>query len=359
MREAFDLIRADLGPEAVIISTRKTRGGVEVSAAVDYDAPLNRKAPPTEAALETSSEIGGALRDLRLDLAALRQIVVGSNHLRNETPGRAALFGWLAGRGLSTEIALEVMAAVDPARGQFAVPPKDDGLAGLTETLSRMVDVGGFFEAGAGDARSVFALIGPTGVGKTTMLAKLAARLSMTERRRVGIISCDSYRIGAPDQIRSYARILGLPLAFAESERELPAALAAQADRDVVLVDTAGRSPYDTERLAEIARLGEAGVRSHLVLCATTRDEDMAAAIRHFAVADYQSIIFTKLDEAERLGAVLNAARRARKPISWLGMGQRVPGGLEPADPEGVARFVLQAYATGKGNSAWGRQQQA
>ena len=158
----------------------------------------------------------------------------------------------------------------------------------------------------------------------------------------MGIISCDSCRIGAQDQIRSYARILDVPLAFADSEGELAAALSAQAGRDVVLVDTPGVSPNDAERLAELAALLRAGAESHLVLSATTNDAELAAAIRSFGACGFASVIFTKCDEAQRYGAILNAARRAQRPISWLGKGQRVPGGLEPASPEGVARLVLQ-----------------
>jgi flagellar biosynthesis protein FlhF len=357
-REAFNLIRADLGPEAVVISSRRVRGGVEVSAAIDYDAPVAASPPPRTAdapapaaskgsapqvsALKASAPVDAALRDIRLDLAALRQIVLESSLLREEGPGRAALFGYLTGRGLTSEVALDVIVALGPEATQPGLPLEDAGLEALARVVGGMVSVGGFGVCGGGK-RCVAALVGPTGVGKTTMLAKLAARLSLVEKRRVGIISCDSYRIGSPDQIRAYARILELPLALADSERDLSHALAAQADRDVVLIDTAGRSPMDAERLREVAALAEAGVESHLVLSATTRDEQLAAAIRGFSAADYKSVIFTKLDEAERLGAILNAALRARRPISWLGSGQRVPGGLDQAQPEKVARLVLRS----------------
>jgi flagellar biosynthesis protein FlhF len=343
LREAFDLIRADLGSEAVIISTRNVAAGVEVSAAVDYDAPLEGAAAQAagggpKAGGGPSGGLEGALRDIRLDLSAMRQIVLGANLLREEAPGSAALFGWLAGRGLSSEIALEIIAALGPEERRV-VPPRGRGLANLARAVGRMVPVGGFLQ---GEGRRVVALVGPTGVGKTTTVAKLAARLAVKERRRVGIVSCDSYRVGAPDQIRSYARVLGVPLGFCASERELAGCLAAQAEQEVVLVDTPGHSPADAERLSELAALAEAGVESHLVLSATTRDEELAAAIRGFSPAQFRSVIFTKLDEAQWLGGILNAARRAQRPISWLGTGQRVPGDMEPATPEKVARLVLQ-----------------
>ncbi len=357
LKEAFSLVRADLGPEAVIISTKKVRGGVEVSAAVDYDAPLAHR-PAAPAAGPAPQGVGpteAALRDLRLDVAALRQAVLGASLLEG-SPGRAALYGYLAGRGLSGEVALEVMAAL--GEGEAALPPEGEALAELSRALEGMVEVGGF-QAAKGGRRTLAALVGPTGVGKTTMLAKLAARLAVRDRLKVAIVSCDSYRVGAPDQIRTFARILDVPLAFAHSERELPEALAGQGGRDVVLIDTAGRSPHDAERLAEVAGLAEAGVEVHLVLAATTRDEELAAAIRSFAPTGFRSVMFTKLDEAERLGAMVNAARRAGRPISWLGTGQRVPGDLEAATPAGVARFVLHTSGSGRDDKAWGRQQGA
>jgi flagellar biosynthesis protein FlhF len=372
MQEVFRAIRADLGPEAVIISTRKVRGGVEVSAAIDYDAPIhnapNYNASMTEGAAprETAAAAADAgpsqtngLRDLRFELAALRQIVLGAEALKSCPPRQAALYGWLTGRGLAPELALEVIAAL-PGGEPPAVPPQNEELSGLAEALSRFISVGGFSVPRG--ARKALALVGPTGVGKTTMVAKLSAML-LRAGRRVGLVSCDSYRIGAPDQIRSLARILQVPLGFCASARELPAALARRAECDVILIDTPGCSPYDPERLAEVAALAGAGqgagrpVESHLVLSATTRDEELAAAVRAFEAAAFRSVIFTKLDEAERLGALVGAARRAQRPISWLGTGQGVPNDLEPADPGRVARFVLYREASEGDLKAWGRQQ--
>jgi flagellar biosynthesis protein FlhF len=357
---------------------------VEVSAAIDYDAPIhdapnynapNYDAPMTEGAAPreaaaTAAEAGpsqtNGLRELRFELAALRQIVLGAEALKSCPPRQAALYGWLTGRGLAPELALEVIAAL-PGGEPPAVPPQNEELSGLAEALSRFISVGGFSVPRG--ARKALALVGPTGVGKTTMVAKLAAML-LRAGRRVGLVSCDSYRIGAPDQIRSLARILQVPLGFCASARELPAALARRAECDVVLIDTPGCSPYDPERLAEVAALAGAGagvgvgdflagrpVESHLVLSATTRDEELAAAVRAFEAAAFRSVIFTKLDEAEQLGALVGAARRAQRPISWLGTGQGVPNDLEPADPGRVARFVLYREASERDLKAWGRQQ--
>lgn len=351
LREAFGLIRAELGPEAVIIGTRRIRGGVEVSAAIDYDAPLPeapKAAAPSLGRPAARPGSPGALEALRSEIGALRQIVLGAEVLRHAPPRQAALYGWLTGRGLSAELALEVMGSLKmEGDAEAAVPPQGRQLVQLEAALTRHVSVGGFREPRPGE-RLACALVGPTGVGKTTMLAKLAARL-LRGGRRVGLISCDCYRIGAPDQIRSYARILQVPLALCEpGGTELARAVARRSDCDTILIDTPGCSPRDSERLGELAALAEAGsqaglgVESHLVLAATTRDEELAAAVQAFKGADFCSVMFTKLDEAERLGGCLTASRLAARPISWLGTGQRVPHDLVAASPGQVARFVLE-----------------
>jgi len=349
VHEALALVRRELGPDAVIIATRKVPGGVEVSAAMDYDAPLANGQGAQSAAIPGNNQAAEpGLGELRQELAALRQAIAGAGMLREGTPERAALYGWLTGRGLDRDTALEVISALEAEGKTPAVPPQGPELIGLAEAIGSLVPVGGFgakFGAKLGatsrSGQRVFAFVGPTGVGKTTAVAKLAARLTLKRKYRVGIISCDTYRVGAPEQIRSFARLLQVPLNICEPGRELSAALERQKECGVVLIDTPGCSPRDRERLGELARLAALPVESHLVLSATTRDEELAAAVAGFGAVGFESVIFTKLDEAERLGVIINTARRARRPVSWLGTGQRVPGGLEPASPERVAQFVL------------------
>jgi len=356
--EAFRTIKAELGPEAVIISSRKVRAGanplVEVSAAVEYEAPLKdrgrerdgQRQPGSQTSATLPGGLDAGLRSLRLDLAALREIMLGAEMLRSELAGGgAALYGWLAGRGLAQELALRLVRQLG-GTADIGLPDTDP------ETRRRLLEaLGGLFQTGGfdvplprknGKKPEVIALVGPTGVGKTTTIAKLAARLALKDRLKVGLVSCDGYRLGAPDQARSFARVLGLPLSLCGSERELPTALAKHRDRDVVLVDTAGRSPNDPERLAEISALADVGARCHLVLSATKRDEEIFSAQDRFgAEAACSSLIFTKLDEAGRCGAVLNAAHRSGLPVSWLGTGQCIPDDLEPATAAVVAGLLL------------------
>jgi flagellar biosynthesis protein FlhF len=279
--------------------------------------------------------------------------MLGAELLRSEPQlsvgGGAALYGWLVGRGLAQEIALSVVKDLGGlGAGPFDVPDLDpEARKRLLEALSGYFKTGGFEVPSPrkGGRPEVIALVGPTGVGKTTTVAKLAARLALRERLKVGLVSCDGYRLGAPDQAKSFARVLGLPIELCGSERELRSALSAHRDRDVVLVDTAGRSPHDSERLAEISALVEVRAHCHLVLSATKRDEELAAARERFGAAvPCESLIFTKLDEAERLGAVLNTAHRSGLPISWLGTGQCIPDDLERATAAVVAGLLLKPW---------------
>ncbi len=198
--------------------------------------------------------------------------------------------------------------------------------------------------AAGGAARRV-ALVGPTGVGKTTTLAKLAAAAALRDRRRVGLLTMDTYRIAAVEQLGRYAEILGAPVRTAHS----PADLARDADAlageglDLLLLDTAGRSPRDEIRLRELSAFLEAfrPDETHLVLAAPTASSALLGALRRFGRFSPGRILLTKLDEAERYGFVLDVAARSRLPFSYLATGQDVPEDLEVAAPGRLARLVL------------------
>ncbi|MCI0341099.1 MAG: hypothetical protein L0216_08070 [Planctomycetales bacterium] len=197
--------------------------------------------------------------------------------------------------------------------------------------------------AGSG-ARRV-ALVGPTGVGKTTTLAKLAAAAALRDRRRVGLLTMDTYRIAAVEQLGRYAEILGVPVRTAHA----PADLSRDADAlageglDLLLLDTAGRSPRDEIRLRELAGFLEAfrPDETHLVLAAPTASSALLGALHRYGRFAPGRILLTKLDEAERYGFVLDVAARSRLPFSYLATGQDVPEDLEVAAPGRLARLVL------------------
>lgn len=197
------------------------------------------------------------------------------------------------------------------------------------------------------------ALIGPTGVGKTTTIAKLAAEYSLRAGLRVGLIAADTYRIAAVDQLKTYASIIDVPLVVASGAEQIPAALAELAACDVILLDTAGRSQRDSERLDELAATLEAAApdRTHLVLSGTGAESVVMEAVSRFGAMNPSSIIFTKLDEAVHVGMLANVATASRLGISFLTTGQDVPDNIEPAGGERLAAMMLEVGAGGVGSA--------
>jgi flagellar biosynthesis protein FlhF len=190
----------------------------------------------------------------------------------------------------------------------------------------------------------VVALIGPTGVGKTTTIAKLAAHLKLREQRRVGMITIDTYRIAAVDQLKRYAEILDAPLKVVNSPEEMRDAVAQMADCHFILIDTAGRSPRDSLKLGELRGfLSAASVDEvHLVLSSTMSQACVELAIERFGDVRFEKVIFTKLDEASHVGVVLNAVRRLNKALSYITTGQTVPADIEVGRGRRLAQMILE-----------------
>jgi flagellar biosynthesis protein FlhF len=191
--------------------------------------------------------------------------------------------------------------------------------------------------------KRIVALVGPTGVGKTTTVAKLAANFKLVHGLRPGLVTVDTYRIAAVEQLRTYAEIIDLPLAVANSPAEMKRAIAELGDVDVVLIDTAGRSPRDEVKIRELADfLNEARPDEvHLVLSAVAGERSLRSAVERFAVVRADRLILTKLDEADGLGGVLAVIGQANRPVSYLTTGQAVPDDIEPADRRRLARLIL------------------
>jgi flagellar biosynthesis protein FlhF len=191
--------------------------------------------------------------------------------------------------------------------------------------------------------RRVVALVGPTGVGKTTTVAKLAANFKLAHGFRPGLVTVDTYRIAAVEQLRTYAEIINLPLAVANAPGEMRRAIDELGDVDLVLIDTAGRSPRDEVKIRELADFLAAAQPDevHLVLSAVAGERSLRAAVERFARVRADRLILTKLDEADGLGGVLAVLGQADRPVSYLTTGQAVPDDIEPADRRRLARLIL------------------
>lgn len=191
--------------------------------------------------------------------------------------------------------------------------------------------------------QKVVALVGTTGVGKTTTIAKLAANLRLRGNIKMGLVTVDTYRIAAVEQLRTYADIIDLPMKVVTNPLEMRRALDEFSGLDLVLIDTAGRSPRDELQIQELRTLlAEARVDEvHLVLSMTASLKSLESTVRLFSSANPTAVVLTKLDEASSMGAILSLARHSRLPISYLTAGQMVPDDLEVADSGRLSRLIM------------------
>jgi flagellar biosynthesis protein FlhF len=213
----------------------------------------------------------------------------------------------------------------------------------LAEHIEKLIPASGPIVRKRSAGPHVLALIGPTGVGKTTTLAKLAANLKLKEHYTVGLITLDTYRIAAVDQLKRYADIIRSPLKVVSNPDELREALTSMSNLDFVLIDTAGRSPNDVLKLSELREL-LATIQPdevHLVLSSTSAQTCVELAVKRFSEVRVDKIIFTKLDEAAHVGVVLNVVKKLNMCLSYVTTGQDVPNDIEVGRGRMLAMRIL------------------
>ncbi len=194
--------------------------------------------------------------------------------------------------------------------------------------------------------KRVVVFVGPTGVGKTTSVAKLAARLALEKRKKVVLMTLDGYRIGAVEQLRTYAGLMGIPFRFVGCISDLAEAIAQHSQRDYILIDTTGRGPKDLDAMEDLAAFlcQQDQVERHLVLSATTKSSDLATIVDRFEICKPDYLLFTKLDETLTLGPILNELVRSRKSLSFYTDGQRVPEDLHTLPQDRLLDIVLNKH---------------
>ncbi len=194
------------------------------------------------------------------------------------------------------------------------------------------------------DSPRIIALVGPTGVGKTTTTAKLAAHYAMHKGANVALVTIDNFRVGAVEQLKTYSRIMDIPIDVANTPDELKSCVETHRDKDLILIDTAGRSPKDQEKLEELRSFlnSAQGVEIHLCLSATTKDKELDDIVSRFSGLAVNRVLFTKLDESETLGCIVNTHVRHKLPLSYFTNGQMVPEDIVVASPRRLANLILR-----------------
>jgi flagellar biosynthesis protein FlhF len=195
-------------------------------------------------------------------------------------------------------------------------------------------------------SKKVVAFVGPTGVGKTTAAAKLAARLALEMKKKVVLLTTDIYRIGAVEQLKTYAGLMGLPFRVVSQTAELTQVIQDQNQRDYILIDTAGRSQRDLDAVQDLMQFFQQStqIERHLVISATTKPLDIREIIDRFGVCSPDCLLFTKLDETSTFGPIFNEMVRTQKPLSYIADGQRVPEDLHAVRGDQIVDIVLNAH---------------
>lgn len=411
MSSALKLVKAALGPDALILSTRTVRKGplgvfggplLEVTAAVEtkpgtavkgrapnpqIQAPpaapaVVKPTPPaaTEARALPEEELQyqdlwksrKVIDPLEDEVRELKKQLAGQNldSVRGEMNELKALVKELAQRNQEPAAFVSQPLAAEPEFGLLNAELLRCGLEGpaaerivraareslspaqlqnpavllafVRQAVASLVAVTGSLFAGR-QGQQRLALVGPTGVGKTTTLAKLAADYLMHYGSRVAMVTIDTYRIAAVEQLKVYGGIMDVPVEVVFSPQQLREAFARHSDKDLILIDTSGRSPRDAESIRELGTFLDPalGVETHLVLAAITRDGEMRETVRRFGRLAPQSLIFTKIDECDQCGALVNLPVSQNLPLSYLTNGQRVPEDLAVATAPMVTGYVL------------------
>ena len=370
LHDALRMVRTELGPDASVLQTRQVRGlrgwlgryQVEVTASAGQlvpsrlsPSPLASPVPLSDSDLpaSTPSTDAQSFRDRcraqihqtsSLDLESfVEKSDPPSTHTSDHafSPSAFHLFAELLDAELSEELARDLVARVATG-GEVADPMT--AKAHIARLLESEISVTGPFPINLGRCRRV-ALVGPTGVGKTTTIAKLAANYRLREKRRVGLITVDTYRIAAVDQLRTYADIIDLPMEVVSTPKEMREAVARFADLDLVFIDTAGRSPRDEVRIQELKSLmTEADACDIcLVLSSVAGSTSLVKTARRFSEVGVTSLLLTKLDEAGSLGNVLPLLRDSKLPVCYVTNGQNVPQDIAAAEPRLLARAILNS----------------
>jgi flagellar biosynthesis protein FlhF len=353
MQEAMAQVKSELGRDAVILHTRRLKKGgvfgffgkeaVEVMAGLETQAVVAVAQEKRVQPIIKNSDGDTKVTALQLELANMRktleQVV---QKMPTEKEQTSPLMDLLIKNDVDRQIAVNLLKGLPEDKAGMDYNPK---------LAKQMLEerIANYFQRVDGIAipprgTKTVALIGPTGVGKTTTLAKLAANFVIKEGCKVALVTADTYRISAVEQLKTYADIIGVPIEVVYSPDELKAALYRHQDKELVLVDTAGRSPTNQYQLAELQALLEIDpyIETHLVMSTTTKYRDALEIVNKFSICSPQKFLFTKVDEASNLGTIFNLLYQFPATLSYITTGQNVPDDISLVNPNELAKLMLR-----------------
>lgn len=321
----MELAHKELGEDALLVnarpSTPETRslGAYEVVFGIPPKAEMAALVRPPKIP-EASSSLAQDVADLKREMERMAQTLRGGRLFAAQAAAADPAYSLLIESELDAALAQQVVSGT-PLEDLFEIDPTP-GRRGAT--------------------RGVVALVGPPGGGKTTTLAKLAARFGLTSRKPAYILSADVYRIAAADQLRSLAGILGIGFDVVETPAALAQSLEEHRGKEWVFIDTPGLSANEMEDGADLARMiaSHPEIDTHLVLSASMRPSDLSRIADRYEIFQPKKLLFTRLDETDSYGALISEAVRLSLPISFLATGQQIPDDLEPASKTWIADRV-------------------
>ena len=361
--EALKLVRQKVGADAMVLSTRDTPQGVEILAISPQDLQQlsQQHQPPAAArasapAAPTPTAASADMEQLLAEFSQVKELLKTHlsaqawQDLQAHSSAKAEALKVMIHSGFSSQLCSELMQQVqDPGAD---VPPVMDQLQVLLERRVHTLDPMALFDLGG-----IFAFIGPTGVGKTTTIAKIAARCVLRYgREQVALLSTDTFRIGAQEQLKVYAKIIGIPVISLRDSEDLAAKISSMRDRRVILLDTAGVSQRDIQMLeqSDLLQAGAPSLKRVLVMSSTTdlrTQEDVillhSQAARSKETQALTAAIITKTDEAAQIAPVLDCLIRHQLPLIFLANGQRVPEDLSQANVPYLSHRALHPRTLG------------
>ena len=352
VQSALRKIREELGPDAVILHTKQLPGEnpdgkVEVTAGLDSGGGNGGSAGREAAAAERVQREGRESSELRKSMQQMQRTIerltkeVQYPELRNLPEVYSDWYLNLVDQEVPLHLVKELIRAAIHSLGEQASTGavEDYLISSIEEVFTRSES------RNSAGAPHIVSIIGPTGVGKTTTIAKLATQKVIEEGRSVAIITADTYRVAATDQLQVFADLIDVPLEIVYTPEEMTAAIGRYPDVDYLYIDTTGRSQRDRKNLETIRHMLEAADphELHLMLSATTSSATLLAAAKRFSLFPVTDVIISKLDEAETTGSLLTLFHEYDWPVSYFTNGQNVPEDILVGSAMGYTRTLLGA----------------